>query len=138
MSEILLFWVALVIGFIIIELLTSTFYGLSLSLASGLVALYIYISHDTDFQILHALIFVIASAIFAYFLPKFLISSKPDVPQGMERYIGEKRTIKKTWWDFKISLDGVGYLIDSDDEVSSWDRVEIIGHKWASMRVKKI
>jgi hypothetical protein len=31
----------------------------------------------------------------AYTLPKVLTSSSPDVPQGFDKYIGEKRTVKK-------------------------------------------
>lgn len=138
MSEILLFWIGLVVGFIIIEFFTATFYGFALSLAAGVVAIYVYFSGDTDFEILHAVIFVLASTVFAYFLPKLLISRSPDVPQWWDRYIGEKRTVKKTWGDLKISLDGVEYLIDSSDDIVAWDKVQVLWHKGVSMKVKKI
>lgn len=35
-------WIALIIGFLIIEVLTATFYGLSLALSGTIVALYVY------------------------------------------------------------------------------------------------
>jgi membrane protein implicated in regulation of membrane protease activity len=131
-------WLALAVIFIILELLTATFYGLSLALASIVTGIYVYFSWETLMTLNQWIIFVIASAIFAYFLPKYLVSDTPDMPQGVDQYIGEKRNIKKVWWDLKISLDGVDYLIESDDDISAWDKVEIIGHKGASMKVKKV
>lgn len=76
--------------------------------------------------------------LFAFVLPRILSSREPDVPQGMDRYIGEKRTIKKMGGDMKISLDGVDYLIDTDDEIATGDKVEVTGHKGAAMRVRKV
>ncbi len=138
MSSILLFWIGLAIGFVILELLTATFYGLSLALASCIVALHIYFSGDTVFQILHAVIFVFSSAVFAFLLPKYLVSHTPDMPQGMDQYIGLTRSVKKIGTDLKISLDGVEYLIESDNQVSAGDKVEIMGHHGVSMKVKKL
>ena len=87
MSDILLFWMGLTIGFIILELLTATFYGLSLAFASVIVWFYIFLSQDIQFEIIHAVIFAIGSALFAYFLPNMLHSRSPDTPQGSDRYI---------------------------------------------------
>lgn len=136
--ELIYFWSGVVVAFIILELLTSTFYGLSLALAAGVVSLYVFFTKEIELSLAQGVIFVISSAIFAYFLPKYLSSSMPDIPQGVDRYIGEKRSIKKVAGDLKISLDGVEYLIESDDEMVSGDRVEVIGHKWAAMKVKKV
>ncbi len=127
----------LVVGFIIVEFFTATFYGFALSLAAAIAWLYVYFSGDIDFEILHAVLFVVASAIFAYFLPKVLVSGRPDMPQWGDRYIWEKRVAKKSWGDLKISLDWVEYLVVSSDEIVSWDTVEILWHKGASMKVKK-
>jgi membrane protein implicated in regulation of membrane protease activity len=90
MSSILYFWIALALVFLIIEFATATFYGLALSLAAGIVALYVF------FSIVQGIIFAVASLILAYTLPRVLSSSSPDVPQGFDRYIGEKRTVKKS------------------------------------------
>lgn len=95
MSSLLLFWIGIAVGFVILELLTATFYGLSLALASAIVAFLVYFSGDTTFQILHAVIFALSSAIFAYLLPKYLVSHTPDTPQGMDQYIGLIRSVKK-------------------------------------------
>ncbi len=136
--ELIYFWTGIIVIFIILELLTSTFYGLSLALAAGVVSLYVFFSKELELSLVQGLIFVVASAIFAYFLPKYLFSSMPDVPQGADKYIGEKRSVKKIAGDLKISLDGVEYLIDAEDEIVAGDKVEVLWHKGVSMKVKKV
>jgi len=42
MSSLLIFWIAVGIGFLIIEMITVTFYGLAISLAGFMTALYVY------------------------------------------------------------------------------------------------
>lgn len=92
----LYFWPAIALIFFIVELMASTFYGLALSLAAAIVGLYVYFSGETSFTIVQGIIFAVASAIFAYVLPKLLSSSDPDMPQGMDRYTGEVRSVKKS------------------------------------------
>lgn len=136
--NILYFWFTIMILFLIVEMLTATFYGLSLSLAALITALFVLMSGERDFTILQGVIFAVTSAIFAYFLPKYVISQAPDKPQGMDRYTGEKRSVKKVSGDYKISLDGVDYLIESDDTLNAGDKVVVTGHKGSSIIVKKI
>ena len=131
-------WIAIALIFLIIEFVTTTFYGLALALAAWVVASYVYFSGEPIFTITQWIIFAITSLIFAYILPKLLSSSRPDVPQGFDRYIGEKRTVKKVAGDLKISLDGVDYIVESDDEISVGNKVEVIGHKGAGMKVKRV
>lgn len=47
----LYFWIAFALVFLIIELMTATFYSLSLSVACAIVALLSYLMHDTAFTI---------------------------------------------------------------------------------------
>jgi membrane protein implicated in regulation of membrane protease activity len=108
-------WLGIALFFIIIELLTATFYGLSLALAAAVTALYVLVTGETDFTLIQGVVFMIASALFAYFLPRILISQTPDKPQGSDQYIGVKRSVKKVGEDLKISLDGVDYLFESDE-----------------------
>ena len=136
--ELLYTWLGLAALFLVVELATATFYGLSLSFAAWVTALYVLIAHESSFSLAQGLVFVLASAIFAYILPKMLVSQAPDVPQGTDKYVGEKRTVKKVWGDLKISLDGVDYLFLSEDEIVAGDKVEIIWHKGVSMKVKKV
>jgi membrane protein implicated in regulation of membrane protease activity len=135
--EILYFWVILTIIFILIEMFTATFYGLSLALSSTIVAFYVYFSWDTSHQIIHAALFVLGSGIFAYFLPRLLISKIPDKPQWLDEYVGMIRTVKKVGTEMKIVLDGVDYPIDTPDEIKVGDKVKIIGHQGISLTVQK-
>lgn len=118
-------------------MVTATFYGLSLAIAAGIVAGWVFATGESGFTITQGAIFAIGSIIFAYVLPRLLISKQEDRPQGADIYIGEKRTVKKQSGEFKISLDGVDYNIHTEDEISAGDKVEIIGHKGTSMKVKK-
>jgi membrane protein implicated in regulation of membrane protease activity len=115
----LYFWVATALVFLIVEFVTATFYGLALSLAAAIVATYVFLSGDTAFTIVQGIVFAVASLVFAYALPKLLNSSEPDMPQGMDRYIWEVRTVKKIWGEYKISLDGVEYVWSSVTQTSS-------------------
>lgn len=135
---ILYFWIASAIIFLIIEMMTATFYGLSLALSSAIVAIYVYFSNDSSITIIQGGIFAFLSLIFALLLPKLLRSSLPDTPQGADQYIGQKRSVKKSGDEYKISLDGVEYLVESEDVLTSGDRVEIMGHHGVSMKVKKV
>ncbi len=116
---ILYFWIASAIIFLIIEMMTATFYGLSLALSSAIVAAYVYVSNDSSITIIQGSIFALLSLTFALLLPKVLRSSLPDTPQGADKYIGEIRSVKKSGDEYKISLDGVEYLIDSEDVLTS-------------------
>ncbi len=46
MSSLLYFWLGAGIIFLIVEMITATFYGLSLALAAFAVAGYVYLTHD--------------------------------------------------------------------------------------------
>lgn len=117
--SLLYFWIASAIIFLIIEMMTATFYGLSLALSSAIVATYVYFSNDSSITIIQGSIFALLSLTFALLLPKVLRSSLPDTPQGADKYIGEIRSVKKTGDEYKISLDGVEYLIDSEESLTS-------------------
>jgi hypothetical protein len=46
-------------------------------------------------------------------------SSLPDTSQGVDTYTGQVRTVKKVSTDLKISLDGVDYLIDGEEDIKA-------------------
>lgn len=77
------------------------------------------------------------SLVFAFVLPKLLSPQDPHMPQGVDQYMKQVRTIKKVGGEWKISLDGVDYLIESEDELSVGDKVEVIGHHGVTMQVKR-
>ena len=137
MSPILL-WIAIAIFFLIIEMVTATFYGLSLALSAAIVAIVTYIIQEPTLTILQGWVFAIASLIFALIIPKLLVSHEGDMPQWADKYIAQVRSVKKVGGDYKISLDGVDYLVDSDEELVVGDKVEVVGHQGASMKVRKV
>ncbi len=138
MSSLLLFWIGTGIIFLIVEMITATFYGLSVAIAAFVIAIYVWATGETSLDLLQGTIFAIVTFIAAYFLPKLLVSHMPDVPQGIDRYIGEKRKIKKVGDDFKIILDGVDYLVLCDEELQAGDMVEVVSAKGGSLHVKKV
>ncbi len=65
----------------------------------------------------------------SYFLPRLLTpADSHDVAQGVDVYIGQKRKVKKVGDTFKISLDGVEYIVLGDD-IESGDSVIVTGKK---------
>lgn len=136
MSSLLLFWIGTGIIFLIVEMITATFYGLSVAIAAFILAVYVWLTGETSIDLLQGTSFAIVTFIAAYFLPKLLVSGAPDTPQGIDRYIGEKRKAKKVGDDLKIVLDGVDYLVLGDD-IEAGDMVEVVSAKGGSLHVKK-
>lgn len=100
MSEILTLAISAGIFFFILELFTGTFYGLSLSIASFAVALYIYLSGSTDTYIIQAGIFLVTAALCTFFAPKIFARFFPDTEEiimknnYLDEHIGKTFPIK--------------------------------------------
>lgn len=136
--DLLYFWIGAVIIFLIIEMLTATFYGLSLAIASAVVALYVYFVHETSIDVIQWIMFAGVTFLTSFTLPRILIPGDGKVsPQGMDIYIGEKRKVKKAGDTFKIALDWVDYIAFGED-ITLWDQVEVVGVKGAGFTVKKV
>ena len=128
MSSLLIFWISIGIGFLIIEMITVTFYGLAISSAAFMVALYVWYFGGTVVDIPQWIIFVVVSFICSYFLPNLLTPKGEERAQGLDAYIGEVKKVKQVGEDYKVVLDGVGYIIDIDG-VKSGDTVELTSRK---------
>lgn len=140
MDTFLLFWIGAGIVFLIIELVTSAFYGFSLAIAAFVVAAYVFFTHPTAFDAIQWIIFVVIAMLCSYFLPKWLSPKNEllDKPQGLDMYIGEHHRVKKVWEDFKVYLDGVQYFLVSDDEIQNNDLVEIVDRRGSVFIGEKI
>jgi len=57
MNDLLIFWVATGVLFLIIEMFTITLYGISISIAAFSVALYVWFTKDTSVNVAQTLIF---------------------------------------------------------------------------------
>ncbi|MBP9779393.1 hypothetical protein KBD33_02080 [Candidatus Gracilibacteria bacterium] len=136
--ELLYFWVAVAIVFLIVEMLTATFYGLSLALASGVVAVYVWYTGEISLDIVQGVIFASITFLASYTLPRLLVpgSGEPNL-QGMETYIGLKRKVKSQGDTLKITLDGVDYIVEGDD-IEVGKQVEIVGVHGAGFSVKNV
>ena len=134
MSDILTFAISAGIFFFIIELFTGTFYGLSLSIASFFVAIYIAISGDNSGYMVYALIFIIVASLCTFFAPKLFSMISPD-EEGvnlknnyMDDHLGKTFKIKGKQGSLKIEIDGVDYLIHEDsltDDFSEGKKVKL-------------
>lgn len=126
-----LFWIGFGIIFLIVELVTATFYGLALALAAFSVAIYTAFVPVVEADITQGVIFVIIAIIASYLFPKFFRAAvgDNDRPQGLDMYIGETRRVRLIGEDFKVKLDGVEYLIISNDDLEDKDLVEIVDRR---------
>jgi len=115
MTSLLTFWIAAGVIFLIIEMLTTTFYWLALAVASFLVGVFVFFTHDITVSIIQWVIFAWTSFIVSYFLPRMLTPEHTEKAQWLDMYLGEIRKVKKVWEDYKVMLDGVNYIIDIDD-----------------------
>ena len=66
-----LFWIGFGIVFLIVELITATFYGFSLAIAAFIVAIYAAIMNSSNVDIIQGAIFAGTALVTCYFFPKF-------------------------------------------------------------------
>ncbi len=125
MSNLVYIYLASGVFFLLIEMLTATFYGLSISITCFILAFYVYTTGDVTVTIAQGFILVIISAIFAYFLPKWLQPNTPDFKSGLDAHIGKIFHLEKVGSDWKVKIDGVDYLIDEESETPDF----IVGQK---------
>ena len=81
MTSLVLFWVAVGITFLIIEMITVTFYGLAISLAGFITALYVWYGGFTEVTISQGVVFALITLLTSYYLPKILISNTVEQAQ---------------------------------------------------------
>lgn len=132
MSNLLFIYLASGVFFLLIEMLTATFYGLSVSITCFVLAIYIYITGDATLTIAQGIILVVISGTFAYLLPKYLKPNTPDFKSGLDAHIGQKFHLEKVGSDWKVKIDGVDYLIDENSETPDFEvgkKVKIMSHK---------
>ncbi len=138
--DLLYFWIGAAIIFLIIEMLTATFYGLSLAIASGIVAFYVWYVKDTQIDVIQWILFACITFITSFTLPRLLIpwESASSSSQGLDAYVWLKRKVKLQGEAMKITLDGVDYPIENEDDIEAWDQVEIVSAHSISFLVKKV
>ncbi len=137
--DLLYFWIGASITFLIIEMVTATFYGLSLAIASATVALYVWYTKETSLDVMQGVIFACLTFVASYTLPRLLVPwIWEENPQWADIYIGQTRKVKWSGDEYKVTLDGVDYTIESEDEINTGDKVKILAIKGIGFVVKKI
>ena len=139
MSNLVYIWLATGIFFFLIEMFTATFYGLSISIAGFVLAVYVYLTGDVTITVVQGVILAVVSAVFAYALPKWLKPSHTEeFKSGVDAHIGKKFHLEKVGSDWKIKIDGVDFLINEDCITSDFEagaRVVIVSHKGGVLTV---
>lgn len=80
----LLFWIGFGIIFLIIEILTTTFYGFALAIASFVVAGYVGLNNIQEIDIIQGVIFVVVGLIASFWFSKIsknALHTKDEKPQ---------------------------------------------------------
>lgn len=135
-----LFYIYLASGvfFLLIEMLTATFYGLSVGLACFILAVYVYITGDSSITIVQWVLLAIASLLLAYFLPKWLKPHGEVLKSWLDAHIGKSFRLERVGSDWKVKIDGVDYLVADESETPDFKagkKVRLDSHDGAVLKV---
>ena len=143
MFDVFYLWVAAGITFLIVEMLTSTLYGLSLSIAGFLLAFYVSIAGVHDANIAQWFAFATISGAFCLIFPRMFNSYKKEnvYKTGLDASIGATVVLGRVGEDFKVKIDGVDYLVDEScvtDTFAPKKRAKVVGHDAGKVKVELI
>lgn len=135
-----LFYIYLASGvfFLLIEILTATFYGLSVSVACFVLAAYVYMTGDATITVIQGIMLAVVSTVSAYFLPKWLTPHTESLKVGLDVHLGQSFRLERVGADWKVKIDGVDYLVDDDSETPDFEvgkKVRLEGHNAGILRV---
>ncbi len=104
------FWAAVGVIFLLVEVASSTFYGLAVSLAAFATAGFVAAAGSKQWTIPQFAVFFVASVVLCVALPRLLAHKKGTRAVGIEAAAGRtaRLTLSGGW---KIELDGVRYLV---------------------------
>ncbi len=119
MNNILILWLSTGLFLLVLEMFTGTFYLVSIALGAFIVGAYVWYTGDSSISLLQALIFLVTSGVFAYFLPKWFHASDLGRDEyqssALDRDIGKTFTLKTTnAGGYKVAIEGIDYLVDED------------------------
>lgn len=126
--------------FIIIEMFTVTLYGICISIAAFVVAIYVWVTKDTGMNVVQTVIFATVSAILSYFIPKHFqkhTETRSDNPIEME--IGKIFVLHESKGEYRINIEGANYLVDDScvtNEFADGKKVILKSHTGTQAIVK--
>lgn len=138
MNELFYGWLAFAVLAFIVEMFSGTLYGLSFSLSALVVAAYVAVTGETGITLAQALIFAAAGTPLCFLFPK-IFRTKTEFKQGLDAHVGKKFSLKKVGDDFKVSIDGVDYLVDPDCVTSAFEnkkKVVLVSHEDGALVVE--
>lgn len=125
------FWAAVGVLFLVVEVITGTFYGLAVAIAAFITATFVLLAKVTDWSLPQFFVFFIASVILCVTLPHWF-SHKHTTPVGLAAAVGRITKLKRSGEDWKIEIDGVLFLIHTTSvrpDFSEGKSVKISGVK---------
>jgi membrane protein implicated in regulation of membrane protease activity len=140
MSQLLIFWLITGMFFVIIEMFTVTLYGICVSIAAFTVALYVWITKDTEVNTIQTVIFAVVSAVLSYFLPKHFqkhSGTRSDNPIDMEA--GKIFVLHESKGEYRINIEGANYLVNDScvtNEFADGKKVILKSHTGSRVIVK--
>ncbi len=115
-NNMLALWLALGVFLLMIEMFTGTLYGLSLSIAAFVLAIYVYYTGEMNFTLVQAIILFVLSSVLCYFFPKWFNQSEKGDFNGsvLDRAVGSVLPLKESKGIYRVNIEGVDYLVDED------------------------
>ena len=121
-----------------IELVTTAFFGLALSLSSFILAGYVWYTGELNFTLIQAILYFVISITF----PRLLRKSLPTIeyPIGVKAFIGQTFHIHLTpRGDKAIDINGVSYLIlGESDDYKVGEKVKLLSYEGSKVAVKSL
>ena len=106
-NNMLALWLALGVFLLMIEMFTGTLYGLSLSIAAFVLAMYVYYTGETSLTLTQAIIFCSISSILCYFFPKWFKPTGSTEFNGsvLDRAVGSMLPLKESKGVYRVSIE---------------------------------
>ena len=142
MTDVLIAYLAIWCVFLMIELVTTAFFGLALSLSSFILAGYVSYTGELNFTLIQAILYFVISIILLITFPKFLRKSLPTIeyPIWVKAFIGQTFHIHLTpRGDKAIDINGVSYLIlGESDDYKVGEKVKLLSYEGSKVAVKSL
>lgn len=132
MSELFYGWLCFAVIALIVEMFSGTLFGLSFSVSAFIVAAYVAVTKEADLSIAQAVIFAVTGSALCFVLPSFFKKTRNEFKQGLDAVIGKTFVLKKIGEDYKVSVDGVDYLVEEScvtEDFAPKKRVRLDSHR---------
>lgn len=116
LSHLPYFWAAVAVLFLVVEVVTGTFYGLAVALAAFITAGFALAAGTQDWTLPQFLVFFGASVVLCVVLPGWFSGRSKAPAVGLEATVGRSAKLRKAGEHWKVEIDGVPYLVHESSE----------------------